>query len=761
MLPAMAATVVSAVLVCAGALVVGQGVLRVCGARSWSWLSPAVGVAVLMLLAIPAAHLPGRSVTAAVLIAIAVVASAVALVREPALRPPLGGVLAGLPAGLLGLVPFLANGHAGTLGVSFNNDMASHLIWAEAYGSAAIERVNGIAEGYPMGPHALVAVLDRGAGVAPDAAFAGLTLAVPVLLAWTALAALRDARWPAQTLVATVVGMPFLVAGYYAQGSFKELLQALFVLAFAVSLQRLDDVPGRWRWAPQALLAAGILSAYSTLGLAWPLATLGLWAAGSAALRLLGGESPRALIASLRSAVVPLGLGLLVLVAVLLPQIGWVLRFVTANVGTNGTGIESDSLGNLAGRLPFWEAFGTWDNPDYRLPPLDPFTTGIWVGLVVGLVVLGAVWWLRRGELAVVAGAVAGVAVWWFSDRTQSPYVAAKALVILTPLLMLIAARPLVEPLAGFVLRRPAWQWIGPAAVALVLAGTVVGSSWGALRTAKVGPRDHIEELRGLRAEMDGERAFFLGNDDFVRWGLAGIPVGGAVIGIQQTDFRPEKPWTYGEPTDFDTVPAATLDEFDWIVSPRDAAGSSPPKGLKLVRTTPSFQLWKRTGPIGRRAILREGANPAAKLDCSSPRGRRLLSRGGWAAVRRPTVVTEVGTVPAGGQHDVAIPLADGDWTLQMEYDSQHPVDVTAGGLRRTMPANLDRPGTRWHVGEVEVADGEGLDVRLKVHEALLTPPGRVAYVTRIFATPAPHSEVVPVREACGKLVDWIEPRRG
>ncbi len=761
MLPAMAATVASAVLVCAGALVVGQGALRLCGVRAWSWLAPAVGVSLLMLLAIPAAHLPGRSVTTTVLIVLAVVAGCVALVREPALRPPLGGVLAGLPTGALALVPFLANGYSGTLGVSFNNDMASHLVWAEAYGSAAIERVNGIAAGYPMGPHALVAALDRGLGTSPDAAFAGLTVAAPVLLGWTALAALRDARWPAQTLVATVVGMPFLVAGYYSQGSFKELLQALFVLAFAISLQRRADVPGRLRWAPPALLVAGILSVYSTPGLAWPVAILGLWAVGTAAERLCRGDSLRSLAASLRTAAVPIALGLLVLVVVLLPQIVWIGRFVSATVSTNGTGIESSSLGNLAGPLPFWEAFGTWDNPDYRLPPLDPLVGGVWVGLVLALVIAGAVWWVRRGEWVIVAAAVAGAIVWWFSDRTQAPYVAAKALVILTPLLMLIAVRPLVEPMAGFVLRRPSWRWVAPAAAAVALAGAVVSSSWGALRTAKVGPRDHMEELRELRPLLDDEPTFFLGNDDFIRWELAGVPVNGAVIGFQTVDVRPEKPWVYGEPVDFDSVPAATLDDYEWIITPRDAAGSSPPKGVRLVRVTPSFQLWKRVAPIGRRTILREGADPAAKLDCASAKGRRLLSRGGWAAVRRPTVVTEVGPVPAGTVRDVVLPLADGSWTLQTQYDSQHPIVVTAGRRRTTMPANLDRPGTRWHVGKVGVTGNDGIVVRLRVEDALLTPPGRIAYVSTILATPTVHSEVVPVRQACGKLVDWIEPRRG
>ena len=57
--PRMVAVIVSAVLVCAGALVLGQAVLRICGWQRWSWLAPAVGLVVQMLVAIVAAARAG------------------------------------------------------------------------------------------------------------------------------------------------------------------------------------------------------------------------------------------------------------------------------------------------------------------------------------------------------------------------------------------------------------------------------------------------------------------------------------------------------------------------------------------------------------------------------------------------------------------------------------------------------------------------------------------------------------------------------
>lgn len=755
----MIAIVMSALLICAGALLVGQVVLRLCGATRWSWLAPAVGIAVLMLVATPALHVPGRSLTVAVVLALLVAGCALAMVRDPSLHPPLAGLAAALPVALLTLVPFAASGYAGTLGVSFNNDMAAHLLWAEIYRSEAIASVNVFHSGYPLGPHALVAAVAEGLGLEVDEVFAGLTAAVPVLLAWTALGALREARWPARLLVATLVGMPFLIAGYYAQGSFKELLQAVFVLAFAIFLQRRADFTGPLRWAPAALLIAGTLSTYSAPGLVWIAAVLGLWALGSIVERLLGGDTPRTLLASLRASLAPIAVALAVLVVVLIPQLARIVRFVSDNASTNGTGIAAGDLGNLAGRLPLWEAFGIWDNPDYRLPAVDPLATGVWAGLVLALVAVGAAWWVRRGDWVVPAAAVAALVVWVVTDHGQSPYVAAKSLVILTPLLMLVAVRPLVER-GHLAARWPLpWRLVAPVA-AIVLTGAVVSSSWGALRTAKVGPRAHYEELRELRKLVGQRPTLFLGNDDFVAWELAGVPLTAPVIGVLLMETRPEKPWVYGEPLDADSLEAPVFNRHDWIVTPRDAAASAPREGMRLVRATPSYQLWRRVAPVPRRVVLAEGPNAGAAFDCSTPKARRLLEAGGVAALRRPPVVTPVGPLAVGAEHEIPLPLADGLWMLQMQYDSQHPIEVAAPGLRRTMPATLDRPGTRWHVGRMRVAGSNGTVVRLRVTDVALTPPGRVAHVTSLVATSVGGSRTVPLREACGRFVDWIEPRR-
>jgi hypothetical protein len=268
-----------------------------------------------------------------------------------------------------------------------------------------------------------------------------------------------------------------------------------------------------------------------------------------------------------------------------------------------------------------------------------------------------------------------------------------------------------------------------------------------------------VNELRELRPLLDRQRTLFLGNDDFIRWELAGVPVRAPVIGYQAMSTRPEKPWTYGSPFDFDSLDAATLNEYDWIIAPRDAAGSVPPRELRLEKLTRSFALWRRVERIEPRSLLAEGAAAGAVLDCSNPTNRQLSRNGGVAAVREAPITVLVPPLPAGAVHEVRLSLAVGTWELQTPYESQHPIEITAPGLRTTVPANLDRPGPRWRIGRVTIREPATVSVRVRVKEGLLEGIGHTAYMNAILATRLASSRLVPLREACGRLVDWFRPR--
>jgi hypothetical protein len=269
--------------VCFASLAIGQAAMALCGVRRWSWLSPAVGLALLCAICWGTVRLPGHGTASAILVPLLAGASVAYLWRRvegtgEALR-------VGAPVALLALaataLPFIAEGHFGILGTGFNPDMSQHLLAADRQAHGQGSQL--LHQGYPLGPHAIVVALNKGLGVGLVQGFTGLTIATAVLASLTALTAFRDQPALLRTPAALVIGLTYLVASYFAQGAFKETMQALFVLAFVLSLREASTNP-RWRelplrFVPAALLAAGSIYTYSFPGLIWLIAAAAIWAA--------------------------------------------------------------------------------------------------------------------------------------------------------------------------------------------------------------------------------------------------------------------------------------------------------------------------------------------------------------------------------------------------------------------------------------------------------------------------------------------------
>jgi hypothetical protein len=747
----LAAIIFSGAVTCFAALFLGQAALRLAGAGEWSWLAPAVGLSVTMLVAGPVVDIPGESTTVAVLLGLLTIAAAVWCLSSPEHTPPLSGLLAAAPVVFLVLVPFLAAGRGGILGVTVDNDMAFHLRIAEAFISTPTADVLTSYRDYPLGPHGVAAALSEGLGVELPLSFSGLTMAIPVINAWTVLAVVRRASWFGKAVLATVVGLPFLVAAYYGEGAFKEVVLAGLVMAVVLNLMGCGPRLGRGRWVPFALLLGGIVSVYSVAGLPWPLAIAGLWLAGLLATQALSGRL-REVPGIVRRELPALGIGLAVLVVTLLPQAHRIGEFLSRHGG--GTGVAVDNLGNLAGRLPGWEAFGVWNNPDFRFPASPAFTGGMWTAFVLALVLFGAYWAFRRGRWLLPLAAAAAMVIWKVSDHSQSPYVSAKALVVASPLLLLLAVLPLVDREPG---RRPPGPLLLAPLLGLVLLLRVGGDDLRALRWSPVGPTGHAEQLETFRPLLAGKPTLFLGNDEFILWELAGSPVQwAAVAATPEVPLRPQKKWEYGEALDFDSVGADTLNDYGWIVTPNDAASSAPPPQLHLVRSTEDFRLWKRVGRVRERSILGEGEWPGAVLRCDTEKGRAIVASGGVAAVRRPPIVAPVPPAAAGSTVSARLDLPAGEWELETPYTSPLPVDVTAPGLSATLAANLDRGGPRLPIGRVTVRRPPPLPISFHVHDTALAPPTAVAIFNSVVATPASDRvRIVSIGRACGKYVDW------
>jgi hypothetical protein len=745
----LAAILLSAAVTCFASLFLGQAALRLAGAEEWSWLAPAVGLSVAMLVATPTTHVPGRTVTIAILLGVLAIAAAVWCLRSPQHRPPLSGLLAVIPVGFLVLVPFLAAGRGGILGVTVDNDMAAHLFFVEGYLSPVV----ALPGDYPLGPHALAALLSKGLGIQPDLAFSGWTMAIPVLNAWIVQAVARRASWFGKAVLATVVSMPFLVAAYYGEGSFKEVVQAGLMLAIVLSLSGYGPRLGRGRWVPIGLLIGGIVSVYSPAGLLWPFAIVGLWLAGLLAIQARR-RRLREVSGVVRDELPALGIGLAVLVVALLPQAHRMWEFIALR--HSGTGIAVGNLGNLVGRLPGWEAFGVWNSADFRLPAAPAFTGGMWTAFVLALFLFGCFWAFRRGRWLLPLAAAGALLIWKVSDHSQSPYVSAKALVIASPLLLLVAVLPLVDRER----QQQRWPWLLVPLLGLVLFLRVGSDDLQALRWSPVGPTDHARQLEAFRPLLAGKPTLLLGGDEFITWELAGVPV--QPVNLAATallPLRPQKTWEYGQTIDFDSVRASTLNNYKWIITTRDAASSAPPPQLRLVRSSDDFLLWKRVGQIQERLILKEGEWPGRVLECDTKEGREILAGGGVAAVRPAPKVAPVAPVAAGDTVSVPLDLPAGGWELEAPYTSPLPVEVTAPGLKTVLPANLERPGPRLPVGRLVVRRPGPLSVFFHVEDTPLAPATAVATFNHLVLTPAGSAEhVIPIGRACGQYVDWYRP---
>lgn len=586
----MLATYASALLVLAAAAVVGQSVFSLCGRGRWSWLAPAVGLGVLLPVAWWAVRLPGEGTTAAVLLVLLALAAGVYLrgkVAELPVALRTGAPVAAL-ALMLGSLPFLVEGRFGILGTGLNPDMSQHLFAADHLAESGSERL--ISSGYPLGPHSLAVALGA-AGPSLVHAFGGLTLATAAIGALTPLGLLRRVTYWRAVVVALLVAFAYMTASYLTQGAFKETMQALFLLAFAIGLGSLGRGrlagEGRAQAAPLAVLAVGAVYAYSFPGLVWLGGAAGAWALAELLTTARGGGWRARSLA--RRAVAPAAFALGILALALAPEAGRMVdfaRFETFN--PDGAG-----LGNLFNRISPLEALGVWPSGDFRVEPGDGFApaAAFWLGsaLAIAALAFGLWWWLRRGERAVpLALGVAGLLV-GYAAVAGTPYQEAKAVALAAPLAMLVSARALAMAAPGAeqaarIVRRRGIAVLFPRTARLARARLAVGalavafgataslSTLLALANGPVGPATWSADLLE-RKPLPGPTLVLAPEEflidehgrDFIVWELRGGEVCvEAKTGTSTAEAPPgiRQVLVYGE---------STRPPFDGVGSPTDA----------------------------------------------------------------------------------------------------------------------------------------------------------------------------------------------
>jgi hypothetical protein len=591
-------TYAAALAVCVAALAIGQATITACGRRRWSWASAPVGLAILCAVCWGTVRLPGNGQISAIVVLLLVAASLAYLQGKGVWREGFGAgwpvvVLAGIAASL----PFIVEGHFGILGTSFNPDMSQHLLAADQLAHGHSGQL--IHQGYPLGPHSIVVALNKGLDIGLVKGFSGLSIAVAILAPLTALAAFRDLRPPLRTAAALVVGLAYVVASYFAQGAFKEIMLAFFLLGFVLCLGEAAAEPttSPLRFAPAALIAVGSVYTYSFPGLLWLLGTAVIWGF----VELLARRRPTP---DFTKAVL-IGVGVLVvLVAPEIPRMIDFHKFETFD--PNGPG-----LGNLFGQVSPFEALGIWPSGDFRLAPGDGAVPAVayYLGAAFGTVLLlYGIWacWKRR-ETVVLSGLFVAAVAYLAARVGGTAYTAGKAIEIAAPLCALTILLPLTERAARFVTSAMAKKGtaqgavrggalavgdrggaLAAAACAVFLAAAGLCSAL-ALANAPVGPGTYSPALTGLRPLVaNGSTVVLasrelLGDDhgtNYIAWELRGGRV--CIETREEADGKPPPGVRYVVTTGSKHKP--------------------PFKGLRLRKAASPYVLWEVKGPIAARS---------------------------------------------------------------------------------------------------------------------------------------------------------------
>jgi hypothetical protein len=790
----MIGTYASAALICAVSLLVGRAILSLAGRREWSWLEPAVGFGAVLTATGVVARAPGHGKSSTLALAALIVVAAIIVWRFDYRAP--GAWREGLPVAIVVLIalaiPFAISGRWGLLGVGFNNDLGLHLAWAEwlrsGFGPAPDP-------GYPLGPHGLAVATAVVPGINLGQAFLGEIIAIGVMTGLTALGALRTLSPGRRTIAAAMVAIPYLAASYYAQAAFKETAEALLFLAFAIWLTQFEQLPARWRdrllfALPPLALAGGIFFSYSFAGIAWPAVTLVLWSLTLPAVR--AALRPRSLLRFLLRPVTLITILVLAGIAVLVTVVG-PFGFASSFNKVAGS--------NTYGPVSPIEALGIWPAANYRLDAAGGAELPGLAGAIAVLALLvGVAWWTNRRELTIPIALGAGALLYLASLPTSGDYAQAKALMIMSPLAMLVAIRPLLEefprigsrgrglaghsPLLSAESPSPAPPplRLGWAALAVVFIAGAVYSSFLVLRDAPVGPPGHGSELQAFLPIVHGQPVLYAGQDRYAAYELLGADTHVPLVEFPDPEVspNPEKPFDTGDaysPIDFDSFSRGTLDRFPYVITSRAAWNSQAPPNFKRVAATSSYVLWKQTGltPENRHVLL-EGTEAGALAGCASPEIRVLLANPGRAGLFPDAVIGQKGDwdsgsiLGTGATTSQSLQLPAGSWNLSLQYFSPFDLTLSAPGFSETLKAALDgqRPNTIslgnngqfWPAGRFESKGGR---TRFTIStpdaswlQGLSGYDGK-AYIGELVAVPAKPHRIVPLAAACNSWIDWYE----
>jgi hypothetical protein len=465
--------------------------------------------------------------------------------------------------------------------------------------------------------------------------FVGFMLALCSGPAWMLARSvgLRGVWAAGATLSATV---PALVYGYELIGSVKEVA----ALAMILTLGALVVVHRRWlarsprRALPVALvLAAGV----SALGVGF-----GAWAlAAAVVLAIALADDLRAGRTRVAAALASVGAGALVLAVAAWPT--WIHVSASLHVAQNIA--STGNAGNLPAPLRWTQVFGVWLRGSYKQPPAGAAlaVTDALIAVVLACCALGAVALLRARRHALAGWIALMLLAWLMLSRTATTWVDAKALVLTSSVVVLLAwagVAALVEPRgvrARARAHRAARPKRGPdgrthaatqrralaALLALVLVGGVLASDLAQYHSSTLAPTARYEELASIDKRFAGRGpTLFTDFDEYSMYALRHLDVGGPNF-VYPPPALASLAGGYGRPVLLDRASPDSLIDYPLIVVRRDPSASPPPTAYELLWRGVYYEVWGR----------RRGAKPALAHVASN--GRPLACARVQAVVRR------------------------------------------------------------------------------------------------------------------------------
>lgn len=611
---------------------------------------------------------------------------------------------------------------------------------------------------YPVGAFLPLGIAARLAGVDPAASYQATIAVYAAVLAlglFTCARALTGSR-AAAAGAAFLAVQASLLFGYANWGGIKEVMAAALLppLAWlATAAWRRDGTP---ELGLLAVVAGATLGVLGINGMAWAGPAL---LAGVAGWWRSGGRSRTGAAAAT---------GVLAVAGLPALASAGFLRHTTA-----GAISAQEDVGNLIKPPPLLQGAGLWPVGDLRLDP-SPRLLAVALALaclagaygMVGVAIRRRAWALPVLVGVTLTGALAGVAV-------GSPWVDAKALAVLSPMILLAAA--------AFVAAQPRAL---AAAGALVLAAATGWSTQMVIRDVFVAPRERLAELHALAPEVVGPAVVLDFEIYAQRHFLREFGTDGATDLRQRTVAKADgQVFPALSTAEVDLIAPAELWAFQSIVRRRSPTDSRPPAAFELVRAGEHFELWRRpvAAPVPlARLPLSAGLDPTARVDCGQLKELAATpgARGLAAVERRPPVIADLAgaaTPPPWRAANGVVPVVDGEAaaTVRIPADGRWRVYVGGATLGRLSVAVDGRPvGAKRHelshdgqwlrYGALPLQAGEHT-VQLRYSagppQAGIGDPSPLGPLALAPEEDAPVTRVAPsaYRELCGRRLDWVE----